>query len=268
MTPIDERSPGGVFGSLHGQAALVTGAGSADGIGYAIAAALVALGASVTVVATSDRIHDRADALGPSATGHVADLTDAEAVAAMFAAIEAREGRVDVVVNNAGMASTAAGTDVAKPLEAHTPAEWDDTLARNLGTAFLVCRSCVPSMRRAGYGRIVNVASTSGPISAFVDGSAYAAAKAGMVGMTRALAIETARAGITVNAVAPGWIATSSVSDQERRAGDASPLGRSGTADEVAAAVAFLAMPAASYITGTLLVVDGGNAVAEDHSRG
>ena len=246
--------------------ALVTGAGSDGGIGFAAAHRLARRGHHVVLVATSDRIHRRAAELvvdGGSAEGAVCDLRDAAAVDALVSSLTA-VGRIDVLVNNAGMTSVGAGTDAAGLLEELTLAEWDDTLARNLTTAFLVCRAVVPSMRASGYGRIVNVASTTGPVSAFERAGGYAAAKAGMVGLTRALSLEVAPAGITVNAIAPGWIDTPSATVGERRAGVASPVGRSGTADEVAAAIEFLASRDASYITGTLLVVDGGNHVVED----
>lgn len=251
---------------MQGHVALVTGAGSEHGIGFAIARELCNQGVSVALVATTARIHDRAAELGPDAAGFVADLTDPGAVSAVARAVAGWRDRLDIVVNNAGMSSVGAGTDAARPLEELGLDDWNETMQRNLATAFLVCRATVPRLRAAGYGRIVNIASTSGPVSAFVDGSAYAAAKAGMVGMTRALALELARDGITVNAVAPGWIDTPSVSDAERRAGAATPIGRSGRPDEIAGAVVFLASPAASYITGTILVIDGGNAVAEDHA--
>ncbi len=257
-----------VFGSLDGQVGLITGAGAEGGIGYAVATALTGMGASIHMTATSDRIHDRAAALGRGAVGHIADLTEPSAVESLVKTIIARTGRIDMLVNNAGMTSVAAGRDVSVAFERLTPMQWRETLDRNLTTAFLVSRACLDSMRAASYGRIVNVASTTGPVSAFANSAAYAAAKAGMVGMTRALAMETATSGITVNAVAPGWIDTPSAEDSERRAGKATPMQRSGRAAEVAAAIAFLCTPAASYITGALLVIDGANSVSEDHSHG
>lgn len=251
---------------FEGRVALVTGAGSADGIGFAIARALGRLGASVVVTATTSRIEERVAELridGVEAASAWGDLTDPEVAATAVAVAVESLGRLDVLVNNAGMTAVS-DPQVPAGLAEMTDEEWRSAIDRNLTTAFNVTRAALGPMTAAGFGRIVNVASTSGPVTAYPGDAGYHAAKAGMVGLTRALAIEAAGSGITVNAVAPGWIATPSSTEHELAMGDATPVGRSGTPDEVAAAVAGLAMPAAAYTTGQLLVVDGANSTAEE----
>lgn len=254
---------------LAGRVAIVTGAGSASGIGFATARLLAEQGARVMLAATSDRIDQRVSELtsaGLTAYGFVGDLTDETTADRLVQQTTALLSGLDIVVNNAGMVSVAAGSDASAPLERTTRADWDDSVARNLTTAFLVCRAAVPALRTNGFGRIVFISSVTGPLVSMPDSASYSAAKAGLMGLTRALAIEVGRDNITVNAVAPGWIDTASASDEERASGVATPVGRPGTAAEVAAAAAFLASPEASYITGSVLVVDGGNSIVEDRS--
>ena len=253
---------------LREQVSLVTGAGSPSGIGFASARLLGRAGATMIIVSTTDRIHLRSAELekeGIRSRGVVADLTRPEMVEQLVTDILSIHGRLDICVNNAGM--TVIGEEqFASTVEDYPLEQWHLTLERNLTSCFLVTRAVLPAMRRQKYGRIVNMASTSGPVQASVGDSAYHAAKAGMLGFTRATAIETAADGITVNAIAPGWIATASQLKSESEAGLLTPMKRSGTPEEVAHVVYFLAVPQASYITGQLIVVDGGNSVPEDRS--
>ena len=227
--------------------AIVTGAGAPGGIGAAVARALVAEGGRVVLGATSERVHQRAAELGDAAVGVIADLT--------------------VLVNNAGMTSVTAGWDTDDDVAEMSLAAWDAALARNLTTAFLMCRSVIPLMTAAGYGRIVSIGSTTGTVNAMPGQSTYTAAKAGLVGLSRALALEVVGDGITVNVVAPGYISTDSQLPFEAAAAAAGPIGRSGTPEEIAACVLFLAHESASFVTGTVVVADGGHGLPETWPR-
>jgi 3-oxoacyl-[acyl-carrier protein] reductase len=254
---------------LTGRSALVTGAGSLTGIGFATARLLAEMGASVVITSTTDRIHDRVRELraaGADAFGVIGDLTDPTTAPELVTAAMERWGRLDVVVQNAGMTSIANPQPEAGAIEKMDYALWRASLSRNLDTTFLVAQACLPVMSKAGWGRLVLVSSVSGPVMAMRGEPAYASAKAGMVGLARALAIDSAPHGITVNAVAPGWIETGSQTPHEYEQGQATPIGRSAQPEEVAATVCWLASPGASYVTGQCLVVDGGNSIAEERA--
>jgi 3-oxoacyl-[acyl-carrier protein] reductase len=256
--------------SLEGRTALVSGAGSPTGIGFASARLLAELGAHVMVTSTTDRIHARVDELGQAgfaAHGSFGDLTDETTVQRIVDETVTVLGGVDILVNNAGMTSVSRpGSDEADLATELPYAQWRAAIERNLDTAFLMSRAVIPQMRSRGWGRIVSVASVSGPVMAMRHEPAYAAAKAGLVGLTRALALDHAADGITVNAVAPGWIETGSQTPNERAEGFVTPIGRSATPDEVASAIAWLATPGAAYTTGQCIVIDGGNSIAEERS--
>ncbi len=243
-----------------GRVALVTGA--SRGIGRSIAVALAGAGHRVAFCYASDEAGAKEtqaaiEELGRDALALKADVADTAAVDRAFAEIEAAWAPVEILVNNAGV--TRDGLIARMSDE-----QWDVVLQTNLGGAFHTIRRATRGMMKARYGRIVNISSASGQLGA--PGQAnYAAAKAGLVGLTRSVARELASRGITCNVVAPGPIVTSMTDampdDWRVWAQGAVPLGRLGTADECAAVVAFLCSEAAGYVTGALVPVDGGLAM-------
>jgi 3-oxoacyl-[acyl-carrier protein] reductase len=257
---------------VAGRVALVTGCGSAGGIGFATAKALAAAGATVAISSTTSRIFERLAELdvGPEKRGHtafVADLTDPAAALALVKAVGKQLGAVEILVNNAGMVQTGIDFKTSR-IEKMGDEVWARHLALNATTAFYMTRAVLPYMQRRGYGRIVNVASVTGPLVTNPRAAGYSSGKAALTGLTRVTAVENAANGITCNAVLPGWIETPSSSPGEIVAGNNSPTARPGRPDEVAACCLFLACAEASYVNGSMLVVDGANALMEFKGAG
>ncbi len=241
---------------LTGKTALVTGA--SGGLGGAIARALQAQGASVALSGTRrDALEGLAAELGQRAFVTPCDLSDSASVEALVPAAEQALGSLDILVNNAGVTRD-------NLFMRMKDVEWDSVLAINLTAAFRLSRAVLKGMMKRRYGRIVNITSIVGVTGNPGQGN-YAAAKAGMIGMSKALAAEVASRGITVNCIAPGFIAspmTDGLNDKQRESILASvPMGRLGASAEIGAAAVYLASLEASYVTGQTLHVNGGIAM-------
>ena len=241
---------------LTGKTALVTGA--SGGLGGAIARALYGQGARVTLSGTRrEALEALAGELGSRAHVLPCDLADAAAVEALVPTAEAAMGSLDILVNNAGVTRD-------NLFMRMKDADWDTVIAVDLTAAFRLSRACLKGMMRRRFGRIIGVTSIVGVTGNPGQGN-YAAAKAGMIGMSKALAAEVASRGITVNCIAPGFIAspmTDAINDKQREAILASvPMGRLGAGADVGAAAVYLASDEAAYVTGQTLHVNGGMAM-------
>jgi 3-hydroxybutyrate dehydrogenase len=254
---------------LKGKTALVTG--STSGIGLGIARALAAQGANVVIngfgeATTIQGVEKELQALGVRTLYHGADMSKPGEIEQMVGAAEQTFGRVDILVNNAGIQHVA-------PVESFPVERWDSIIAINLTSAFHTTRIVVPKMKQANWGRIINVASVHGLVAS-AEKSAYVAAKHGIVGFTKSIALETAQTGVTCNAVCPGWVLTPLVQiqvdaraerdklDQEaaKRSllGEKQPSMQFVTTEQLAGLVVFLCSPAADQVRGVAWNVDGG----------
>ncbi len=241
-------------GKLAGRTAVVTGA--SKGLGKAIASALAGEGARVALVARDIDSLQTAAAGIPGAVAFPVDLTEEAQVLAFEREVVGAFGRIDILVNNAGI-------NLRKPIQDFTLAEWRSVMDTNVTAAFLMCRSFVPQMKAAGYGRIVSVASTMAHVS-LPHRAAYSASKAALLGMTRAMALELAAEGVTCNTISPGPFATE-MNRTLIESGEANallvantPVGRWGRVEEVGELAVYLCSEAAGFVTGADFLIDGG----------
>ena len=254
------------FYRFEGKVCLVTGAGSKSGIGFAVAKIFGKLGAEVIITGTTDRIFQREKELkqeGITAHAYVIDLTNRILVLKLIKEIKKKLGTIDVLVNNAGMTQVGQVEKLTYFCDL-AEGEFEDSINRNLMTAYYTTQAVIGVMLEENYGRIINVSSTTGPIGSNCGEVGYGAAKAAMLGMSKGIALEVAKNNITINNVLPGWVATGSQTQKEALAGMNTPMERSGHPEEIAHMIVFLATKEASYITGQDFVVDGGNCIIED----
>ncbi len=244
--------------TLKGKTALVTGA--SRGLGKAIALAMAGAGAKIALVARDEALLNQAvqqiEGAGSEAALFLADVSDEAQVAGVERAVSERFGRIQILVNNAGM-------NLRKPVTDFTLEEWNRVQATNVTSAFLMCRSFIPHMRGQGYGRIINMTSIMSHVS-LPGRAAYSSSKAALLGFTKALALELAPEAITVNGISPGPCATEinkallESEELTRFFLSRIPLGRWGGVDEVAQLAVYLCSEAAGFITGADIVIDGG----------
>jgi 3-oxoacyl-[acyl-carrier protein] reductase len=241
---------------VSGRVALITGA--SQGIGRACAVALAQAGAQVALAARSTKkleaVKAEIEAAGGRAEVFELDLASEESIKACAKAVVAAFGKIEILVNNGGITRDTLMLRMKRQ-------DWDDVLTTNLTGAFLMTQACASPMLKARWGRVINVASVVGETGQAGQAN-YAASKAGLIGLTKSLARELASRSITVNAIAPGYIATAMTDalteDQKNAMLSHVPLGRAGTAEEIAAATVFLASEEAGYITGHTLDINGG----------
>jgi 3-oxoacyl-[acyl-carrier protein] reductase len=249
----------------EGKIALVTGA--ARGIGFAIAERLAQEGAHVIMADRLNTVQEAAqelDSRGLAVEARQVDIGQPDASTALVQGILAAHGQLDILVNNAGIAPKHDGRKAL--VEDTSLDEWADVLAINLTSVFLLCKAAIPAMRKIGWGRIINMSSVAARAKSDISGSAYCAAKAGVIGFSRVLAAEVGGAGICVNSIAPGRIMTplAAVAGEEvnNRYISLIPVGRLGEPDDIAAVASFLASNDAAFVTGAVIDVNGGSFMA------
>ncbi|HMP04804.1 MAG TPA: SDR family oxidoreductase [Lacipirellulaceae bacterium] len=245
--------------SLAGETALITGGGT--GLGFGIAQAFVASGAKVALVGRRQQVlEEAAHRLGSSAVWETHDITRHDSAGDLVRRVSDRIGRVSILVNNAGI-------HIKKPAVEIEPNEFNDVVQTNLTAAFCLTRAVLPSMMQQGHGNVLFIASMASLIG-LPEVAAYSAAKAAHLGLVRALAVEASGRGVRINAIAPGWIESDMLRTtmngdtyRSEKVLSRTPMGRFGTAEEIGWAAVYLSSPAARFVTGAVLPVDGGASI-------